>query len=128
MSVRDKILAIQEDTPSEVVSVPEWDVEVLVRGFSLGAKDDFMASIIDPETRKPNVKAFNVGILVGTAYDPKSGAKLFTEADIPLLKQRSAAAVQRLVDAGTRLSGLTDDAVEVAGKGSSSTESAELDS
>jgi len=128
MSVRDKILAIQEDTPSEVVSVPEWDVEVLVRGFSLGAKDDFMASIIDPETRKPNVKAFNVGILVGTSYDPESGAKLFTEADIPLLKQRSAAAVQRLVDAGTRLSGLTDDAVEVAGKGSSSTESAELDS
>jgi len=128
MSVRDKILAIQEDTPSEVVSVPEWDVEVLVRGFSLGAKDDFMASIIDPETRKPNVKAFNVGILVGTSYDPESGAKLFTEADIPLLKQKSAAAVQRLVDAGTRLSGLTDDAVEVAGKGSSSTESAELDS
>jgi hypothetical protein len=87
-----------------------------------------MASIIDPETRKPNVKAFNVGILVGTSYDPESGAKLFTEADIPLLKQKSAAAVQRLVDAGTRLSGLTEDAVEVAGKDSSSTESAELDS
>jgi hypothetical protein len=128
MSVRDKILAIQEDTPSEIVSVPEWGVEVLVRGFSLGAKDDFMASIIDPETRKPNVKAFNVGIMVGTSYDPESGAKLFTEADIPLLKQKSAAAVQRLVDAGTRLSGLTEDAVEVAGKDSSSTESAELDS
>lgn len=128
MSVRDKILAIQDDTPSEIVTVPEWDLEVLVRGFSLGAKDDFMASIIDPETRKPNVKAFNVGILVGTAYDPESGAKLFTESDIPVLKQKSASAVQRLVDVGTRLSGLTEDAVEVAGKKSSSTENAEQDS
>lgn len=128
MSVRDKILAIQDDTPSEIVSVPEWGVEVLVRGFSLGAKDDFMASIVDPETRKPNVKAFNVGVLVGTAYDPESGAKLFTETDIPVLKQKSAAAVQRLVDAGTRLSGLTDDAVEVAAKKSSLTESDEPNS
>lgn len=127
MSVRDKILAIQDDTPSEIVAVPEWDLEVLVRGFSLGAKDDFMASIIDPETRTPNVKAFNVGILVGTAYDPESGAKLFTESDIPILKQKSASAVQRLVDVGTRLSGLTEDAVEVAGKKSSSTENEEPD-
>lgn len=128
MSVRDKILAIKDDTPSEIVSIPEWGVDVLVRGFSLGAKDDFMASIVDPETRKPNVKAFNVGVLVGTAYDPETGAKLFTEADIPVLKEKSAAAIQRLVDAGTRLSGLTDEAVEAAAKKSSSTENEEPNS
>ena len=128
MSVRDKILAIQDDTPSEIVEVPEWGVSVLVRGFSLGAKDDFMASVLDPETRKPNLKAFNAGVFVGTAYDPESGAKLFTEADIPVLKQKSAAAIQRIVDAGTRLSGLTDEAVEAAAKKSSSTENAEPNS
>ena len=121
MSLRDKILKIENDTPSELVEVPEWGLSILVRGFTLGAKDDFLASIIDPETSKPNVKAFNSGILVGTAYDPENGEKLFTEADIPVLKQKSASAVQRLIDAGSRLSGLTEDAVEVAGKKSSST-------
>lgn len=128
MSIRDKILAIQDDTPSELVKIPEWGVDVLVRGFSLGAKDDFLASVLDPETRKPNLKAFNVGVLIGTAYDPESGAKLFTESDIPVLKQKSAAIVQRLVDVGTRLSGLADEAVEAAAKKSSLTESGESDS
>jgi hypothetical protein len=128
MSIRDKILAIQDDTPSEIVNIPEWGVDVLVRGFSLGAKDDFLASVLDPETRKPNLKAFNVGVLIGTAYDPETGAKLFTEADIPVLKQKSAAIVARLVDVGSRLSGLADEAVEAAAKKSSLTESGESDS
>jgi hypothetical protein len=128
MSIRDKILAIQDDTPSEIVNIPEWGVDVLVRGFSLGAKDDFLASVLDPETRKPNLKAFNVGVLIGTAYDPETGAKLFTESDIPVLKQKSAAIVARLVDVGSRLSGLADEAVEAAAKKSSLTESGESDS
>ena len=121
MSLRDKILAIENDTPSELVKVPEWSVEVLVRGFSLGAKDDFLASILDPETKEANLRAFSSGILVGTAFDPETGERLFSESDIPILKQKSAAAVQRLVDVGTRLSGLTEDAVEIAAKKSSST-------
>lgn len=128
MSIRDKILAIKDDTPSEIVDVPEWGVKVLVRGFSLGAKDDFLASILNTETKQTNIKAFNVGVLVGTAYDPTTGEKLFSEADIPVLKEKSAAIIQRLVDAGTRLSGLTDDAVEIAAKKSSSTENEEPNS
>lgn len=128
MSIRDKILAIQDDTPSEIVDIPEWGVKVLVRGFSLGAKDDFLGSVLDPETRKPNLKAFNVGILIGTAYDPETGAKLFTESDIPVLKQKSAAIVQRLVDVGSRLSGLADEAVEAAAKKSSLTENEDSNS
>lgn len=128
MSVRDKILAIQNDTPSELVKIEEWDVEVLVRGFTLGAKDDFLAAIIDPETRQADLRAFTSGVLVGTAFDPESGAKLFTEADIPVLKQKSAAIIQRLVDVGTRLSGLSDEAVEIAAKKSSSTTKEEQNS
>lgn len=121
MSIRDKILSVQDDTPSEVVSISEWGVDVLVKGFTLGAKDDFLASILDPQTRQTNIKAFNVGVIVGTCYDPETGERLFTESDIPALKEKSAAIIQRLVDVGTRLSGLTDDAVAVAGKKSSST-------
>jgi hypothetical protein len=129
MSLRDKILAIQNDTPSELVEVPEWGgIKVLVKGFTLGAKDDFLASILDIHTKEPNVKAFNVGVLVGTCYDPESGEKLFTEADVPELKQKSAAAIDRLVQVGQRLSGLTEEAVEIAAKKSSSTPKDELSS
>lgn len=122
MSLRDKILSIQNDTPTEIVEIPEWNgVKVLVKGFTLGAKDDFLASILDKQTNEPNVKAFNVGILVGTAYDPESGEKLFSEEDVPVLKQKSAAAIDRLIQVGQRLSGLTEEAVDVAAKKSSST-------
>lgn len=128
MSLRDKILAITNDTPSELVTVPEWGLDVLVKGFSLGAKDDFLTSVYDPETKKSDIKAFTVGVLIGCAYDPETEERLFTEADIPVLKQKSAAAIQHIVDVGSRISGLTDDAIEVAGKKSSSTTSEELDS
>jgi len=121
MSIRDKILNAQNDTPSELVDVPEWNVKVLVKGFTLGAKDEFLASVINADTNKADLKAFSSGILIGTAYDPETNEKLFSELDIPVLKQKSAVAVQRLVDVGTRLSGLTEDAVELAGKKSSST-------
>lgn len=128
MSLRDKILSVTNDTPSELVSISEWGVDVLVKGFTLGAKDDFLTSVYDSETKKSDIKAFTVGVLVGTAYDPDTEERLFTEADVPVLKQKSAAAIQRIVDVGTRLSGLTDDAVEVAGKKSFSTTKDEQDS
>ena len=121
MSLRDKILSIENDTPSEIVDVPEWGVKVLVKGFTLGAKDDFLASVINPSTKEADIKAFSSNLLVGTAYDPETFERLFTEADIPVLKQKSAVVIQRLVDVGTRLSGLTEEAVEVAAKKSSST-------
>lgn len=129
MSLRDKILSIQNDTPSEIVEIPEWDgLKVLVKGFTLGAKDDFLASIIDKRTNEPNIKAFNAGILVGTAYDPETGEKLFTEEDVPVLKQKSAAAIDRLIQVGQRLSGLTEEAVDLAAKKSSSTPKGEQNS
>ena len=122
MSLRDQILAIQNDTPSEIVEVPEWGgLKVLVKGFTLGAKDDFLASILDKTTNEPNVRAFNAGILVGTAHDPESGERLFSEIDIPTLKQKSAAALDRLIQVGQRLSGLSEEAVDIAAKKSSST-------
>lgn len=129
MSLREKILAIQNDVPSELVEIPEWDgIKVLVKGFTLGAKDDFLASILNVNTKEPDIRAFNVGILVGTCYDPETGAKLFTDEDIPVLKQKSAAALDRLVQVGQKVSGLTEEAVEIAAKKSSSTQKDEQNS
>lgn len=128
MSLRDKILKISNDTPSEIVEIPEWDVKVLVRGMTLGAKDDFLAAIVDSTSKSANVKNFTSGVLVACSYDPESGERLFSESDIPALKERSAVAIQRIVDVGVRLSGLGDEAVDVAGKDFSSTTSEEQDS
>lgn len=128
MSLRDKILKVQNDTPSELVEIPEWEVKVLVRGMTLGAKDDFLAAIVDSTSKSANVKNFTSGVLVACSYDPESGERLFSETDIPALKERSAVAIQRIVDVGVRLSGLGDEAVDVAGKDFSSTTSEEPDS
>jgi hypothetical protein len=119
-SLKDKIFA-SNDVPSELVEIPEWDVSILVKGFTLAGKDEFLATVFDPETGVNNLRAFNVGVVVGTACDPETGEALFTTDDIPELKKRSATVVQRLVDVGARLSGLTSDPVESAGKDFSST-------
>lgn len=120
MSLRDQILAIKNDVPSELVEIPEWGVSVLVKGFTLGAKDEFLANVIDVDTKSTDLKKFNSGLLIGTAYDPETGERLFTEADIPALKEKSAAAVNRITDVGAKLSGLAEEAVEAAAKKSSS--------
>ena len=121
---RDAILQ-REDIVTEDVEVPEWGGSVRVRGMSGVERDAFEASlIVQPEeqangkrkrrrqqatkTSMANVRAK----LCAWCIIDENGAKLFSDADVVALGAKSAAALDRVYEVASALSGITDEDVE----------------
>ncbi len=117
-SLRDKILAAQ-DIPSEVVTIPEWGVDVLVRGMSAGDRITLMQNAFDQTTQQVNMSIVYPDVVVACTYDPSSDEAIFTDEDKAAILAKSSAAVERLANVGLRLSGLGKDEQDAAGKDSS---------
>lgn len=121
----DAILAAQ-DIAIEPVDVPEWGGRVYVRGLSGTAKERYLDSlrVVEGRGRKQNIKVNLVEagakLLVDTLCD-KHGTLLFTRFQIEALGKKSSKALQRCIDAASKLNGLADDSEEEAGNGSGST-------
>lgn len=122
MDLRDKILAAA-DIPSETVTIPEWDVELLVKGMSAGDRISLMQSAYDQQTQQVNMAAVYPDVVVSCVFDPKTGDPVFTSADKTAILAKSSAAVEKIADVGLRLSGIGKDADDAAGKDSSFTPS-----
>jgi len=111
MTLRDQILNT-DDQADETIDVPEWGVKVGVKGLTLAEQQAFLKKV----QRKTGGGRFEIDrdkfavqLVVATAVDPDSGERLFDPADAQALSQKSAAAMFRLVQVGTRLSGLGGD-------------------
>ena len=117
-SLRDKILAAQ-DIPSEPVNIPEWGVDVVVRGMSAGERITLMQNAFDQTTQQVNMSIVYPDVVVACTFDPDSSEPVFTDADKPLILSKSSAAVERLANVGLRLSGIGKDEQDAAGKDSS---------
>jgi hypothetical protein len=121
-SLRDKILAA-EDIPSETVEIPEWGVQVVVRGMSAGDRLSLMHAAFDPATEQVNMGIVYPDVVVACAFDPASGEPVFTAADKDAIMTKSSAAIERIANVGLRLSGVGKDEQDAAGKGSSENQS-----
>lgn len=102
---KDEILAA-DDRPRKLVPVPEWGGEVYVQTMSGKARDLWEASIVT-STGKPNLEDMRAKLAAACIVD-ENGGTLFTEADIPALSRKSAAALDRVVKVAqvlNRLSG-----------------------
>lgn len=120
---REQILGAT-DIITEVVPVPEWGGEVLVRSLSGAERDRFEASIVDVRGKRRSVNLLNVRArLVALAIVDESGQQVFRAGDVEALGAKSAAALSRVFDAAQRLSGLSDDDVEELEKNSRSGQS-----
>lgn len=117
-SLRDKILAAQ-DIPTEIVTIPEWGVDVLVRGMSAGDRITLMQNAFDQTTQQVNMSIVYPDVVVSCAFDPASDEAIFTDADKPAILAKSSAAVEKLANVGLRLSGIGKDEQDAAGKDSS---------
>ena len=104
-SLKERIKAA-DDIQSEVVHVPEWDLDVEVRGMDGRGRAEYMATAYDDEG-KPIHGETLVGIVVATCYDPESGERLFDASDKEWLAGKSGAALNQLGLVGMRLSGIT---------------------
>ena len=109
---RDEIFAAV-DIQAEVVAVPEWGGSVRVLGLTGSQRDQYEAWIISGKgkNRDVNLRQARAKLVMMCAVDVE-GKRLFDEADIIRLGQRSALALQRVFDKAAALSGLDEDTLE----------------
>jgi hypothetical protein len=109
---RDDILKA-EDRRTEEVQVPEWGGTVLVQGMSGQQRDEFEASMLVRRGGQMVTDVANVRAkIVAWCVVDDDGQRLFTASDVDALGRKSAAALNRVHDVATRLSGLRDEDVE----------------
>ena len=107
---KDDILKIEDNAPEEV-EVPEWGGSVLVKGMTGRQRDAFEVSLRDQRTgqRLPgSMNNLRARIITRCVIDD-DGNRLFTDADVATLGEKSAAAIDRIFDVAARLSGMSEE-------------------
>ena len=113
---KEQILAAP-DLASEVVPVPEWNGEVIVRALSEAERQTLLA---DYDEKALDTRAK----LCALAIVDEAGKPLFSPADVQALQGKNAAAIDRVFEVAKRLGGLGKGEIEEAKKNSASTTTA----
>lgn len=109
---RDQILNAL-DMESQVVAVPEWGGDVMVKGLTGAERDAFERRIVEMRGKKTQVNLTNIRAkLVALCAVDKDGKRIFTDADVVALGGKSAAALDRVFTVAQKLSGLTTEDVD----------------
>ncbi len=113
--------AVLEAKDSEAVEVdcPEWGGTVLVRGMSARERDQFEVSLEQDAAstvqvqrgraggRGPSRNLVNIRAkIVSKCCVDDDGQRLFTDADVTALGEKSGAPVDRIFEVASRLSGI----------------------
>ena len=100
------------DIQKEIVAVPEWGGEVWVYGLSGAERDKLESGMIEVDEKGKrqsyNMANFRAKMAIMAVRDEK-GKRLFTDADLQRLSQKSAVALQRIFIVAQRLAGITED-------------------
>jgi hypothetical protein len=118
MLTKAAILAAQ-DLRTETVPVPEWGGEVRVRLLTAAEREEITSiwtthAAADDATKSTLTR--DTMLLRCTVDD--AGQRLFDDADLPALKQKSAQAIARVIEAAMVLNAMASGAVEDAAKNS----------
>ena len=113
---KEAILQAQ-DLPTELVPVPEWGGEILVRGLTGAERDAFEQSIVEQRGKSTRINLRNLRAkLVAMTVVDEQGNRLFSDDEAEALGRKSAAALNRVFEVAQRLSGLRpEDVEELAG-------------
>lgn len=122
---RDEILNAT-DFQYEEVEVPEWGGAVRVKSLSGIERDRFEDSIFQQKGKQlvRNFKNFRAKLVSLTVVDGE-GKRMFTEKDVDVLGNKSAAALDKVFSVAQRLSGLTKEDVDELTKNSETVQSEE---
>jgi len=103
---RAAILAA-DDLPREPVDMPEWGGRIWVRALTAGEREAWESKYLgDGVSSGATPVALIRASLAAFACCDEAGKPLFSEADVPALAAKSAAAVQRVWRVAARLNGL----------------------
>ena len=105
-----------EDLAAEEVDVPEWGGSVLVRGMTGQELDAFQMAARDQRTgqRLPGAMGNIRAKTIARCIVDDDGNRLFTDADVAALGEKSGAAIDRVFAVASRLSGMNDEDQEDA--------------
>jgi len=109
---REEILSVA-DTQTEEVEVPEWGGWVIVKGMRGDEWDAFQNSLVKGKmnNRRMDLDNFHARLVARCVVD-EQGKRLFTPYDVEALGKKSAAALKRVADVASRLSGIRDEDIE----------------
>lgn len=107
--LRERILAAK-DIASERIHVEAWGVDVEVRGMSGRARAAFVQQALGDGT--VNLAMAYPLLVAECCFDPETGQRIFTTADLEALSEKSGDALEQIALVAGRLSGLDDAAVE----------------
>ena len=112
-----------KDIKIQLVSVPEWGGDVLVRGLTGHERDRFESTILDQRGKKTKIDLSNARArLVAMALIDNDGKLLFSDDEVGILGTKSAAALDRIYDVAAALSGISDEDIdELLGKDGATT-------
>jgi hypothetical protein len=123
---RDHILAV-DDVQIEEIEVPEWSTWVRVRGMTGKERDAFEASVVKQRGKNTefNMKDARAKLVVLCTVD-ENGDRIFTQADIPALTEKSSKALDRIFTVAQRLSGISKEDLNEMTKNSDDETSGDL--
>jgi len=116
MSLRELILTA-EDLPREPVEVPEWGATVYVREMTGKERDEYESNLIDKKDMpiKERLRNMRAQLVVLCTVD-EDGQRIFSDDDVEAVGNKSAKALNRIVDAAQNMNQLSDrDIEETAG-------------
>ena len=118
MILDKKAILLADDVVKELVSVPEWGGDVWVRGMTGASRDKFEASIVQTRGKDQSLNMVNIRAkLASMTICDEAGQRLFSDADIAELSNKSAAALQRIFAVAQRLSGIGEEDVKELAEG-----------
>ncbi|KAA3645554.1 MAG: hypothetical protein DWQ07_12785 [Chloroflexi bacterium] len=103
-----------EDLQTEEVEVPEWDLILTIKGLSGAERDRYEQSLVKDGKRgavKMNMQNMRARLVALTVVDGQN-KRVFHDREIIDLGQKSAVALQRVVEVAQRLSGIGDNDLE----------------
>jgi hypothetical protein len=109
-----------DDTVREYVEVPEWGGWVLVRGLTAGERSKLEARMLRQQrdgSQKVDAKEMRQLFCAYGIIDEQTGGRMFSDTEISLVANKSAAATDRVYEAISRLSRVSEsDIAELEGE------------
>ena len=120
MLTKEEIISVV-DISTEIVEVPEWGGAVAVREMTGLERDSFeqaMVKVAADGKREADLTNMRAKLCAACIVDQATGDRLFSDADLQQLANKSAVALDRVFKAAQSINGMSADSVEDAAKNS----------
>jgi hypothetical protein len=120
MSNLSEIIFAQSDIAEELIHVDAWGVDILVKAMTARDRARMVEQAGGGEASM-NLEQILPDLVILCSYDPESGERIFMPSDRDALLAKSADPIEKIALKAMALSGMSEDAVDAAGKDSSPT-------